>query len=115
MIPRIILILITLFFYMAPPLYAQDKERGPYDPELANAVQGLGKKYALLIGVEYDPPYTLDWTARDAEMIANTLKGVYGFDTTLLIGAENTTREATEKIPNNKSQITNKFQKTNSK
>ncbi len=55
------------------------------DPELAQAAGGLGERCALVIGVEYATPYTLDWTAKDAEMIAKTLETVYGFDTTLLI------------------------------
>ncbi len=93
MILKMVLFFIMSFFCMALSLYAQSGEAGSYDPKLAKAVEGLGKRYALLIGVEYAPPFTLDWTAKDAEMIANTFNGVYGFETILLIGAENTTRE----------------------
>ncbi len=74
MIPRIILISIMLFICMASTLSAQVEGRGPYDPKLAEAVLGLGKRYALLIGVEYAPPFTLDWTAKDAEMVGNEFK-----------------------------------------
>ena len=62
------------------------KDLGSYDENLGQAVQRLGRKMALIIGVEYPPPYTLEWTVREANMINKTLKDVYGFETDVLTG-----------------------------
>ncbi|ETR68852.1 MAG: hypothetical protein OMM_04311 [Candidatus Magnetoglobus multicellularis str. Araruama] len=62
------------------------KDLGSYDENLGQAVQRLGRKMALIIGVEYPPPYTLEWTVREANMINKTLQDIYGFETDVLTG-----------------------------
>ena len=63
-----------------------------YDPGLGNAVDNLGRKYALVIGVEYSGVDALDWTGNDALAVANVLTNVYGFDAEILTGRKQTTR-----------------------
>ena len=64
-----------------------------YDSDIGYAIEGLGNRYALVIGVEYESPYTLDWTKKDAESIGNLLDDIYAYDVKYLIGKKNTTRE----------------------
>ncbi|MCP4112769.1 MAG: DUF1566 domain-containing protein [Desulfobacteraceae bacterium] len=89
--------LIFILFITASCAFAQTKDYGSYDPDLGKALQRMGKKYALVIGVDYPPPHTLDWTVRDAKMIAKTLQDVYGFETTLVTGNKETTRQGITK------------------
>ncbi len=54
-------------------------------PELVEAARGLGKRYALVIGVEYVGNNALKWTVDDAVEVGWLLEKEFGFDVTSAI------------------------------
>ena len=78
--------ILTLFFMgivLTMKAHAVTKDYG-YDPELKSAVTGIGKKYALVIGIE-NKKNRLRWAVDDAVEIGWLLKQDFGFDVTCAI------------------------------
>jgi hypothetical protein len=90
----IFLLLMSPFFLLPFSLYAETKDYGQYDPDLGHAVQGLGKKYALVIGINDYPGRRLAYAVRDAKVIGKLLRKRYGFEVEELTAKSNTTRTA---------------------
>ncbi|MCP4112770.1 MAG: DUF1566 domain-containing protein [Desulfobacteraceae bacterium] len=72
------------------------KDYGQYDPELGRAVRGLGKKYALVIGIDAYKNKPLPYAVEDAKEIGSLLNKRYGFEVESLVTPENTTKAAIE-------------------
>lgn len=53
---------------------------------------GYSQKYALLIGVDYPYPLTLDWTGQDAIKFGEILKENFGFQVKTLTSKEQTNK-----------------------
>jgi len=64
-----------------------------YAIELGQTASGLGKKFALVIGVEHYAKNPLPWAGKDAQKIGTVLDDIYGFEVTALIGKDNTTKQ----------------------
>jgi len=79
----LILILFFMGFVFSMKAHAATKDYG-YDPELKSAVAGIGKKYALVIGIE-NKKNRLIWAVDDAVEIGWLLKQDFGFDVTCAI------------------------------
>ena len=80
-----ILISVFVLCLIASQIEAQTKDYGAYDSLIGEAVQGLGKKYALVIGVDYAGADRLEWTVDDAVEIGWLLDERFGFDVTCAI------------------------------
>jgi len=76
----------------------QTRAYGQHDPELSKAVRILGKKYALVIGInEYRDWKPLPYAIRDAKQIGRLLDERFGFEVEYLVTPQTTTKKAIEK------------------
>ena len=82
-IQLIILSILVMGLAFTMKAQAVTKDYG-YDPELKSAVAGIGKKYALVIGIE-NKKNKLIWAVDDAVEIGWLLKQDFGFDVTCAI------------------------------
>ena len=82
-IQLIILSILVMGLAFTMKAQALTKDYG-YDPELKSAVAGIGKKYALVIGIE-NKKNKLIWAVDDAVEIGWLLKQDFGFDVTCAI------------------------------
>ena len=88
-----VLLLCLLFSSLA---FAQTKDYGSYDPALGQAIKSLGKKYALVIGIDKYRHEPLPYAVRDAKEIGRLLKNRFGFRVEYLITPQKTTKSAIE-------------------
>ncbi len=73
---------IVLIFHAIFTTFAGSAE---YDRELVEAARDMGKRYALVIGVEYVGNNALKWTVDDAVEIGWLLEKEFGFEVTCAI------------------------------